>query len=187
MTNLYAFFRPLVKTCLCSGAVLLTLSTNAQSYYPAGLGNGNLQLWLTAADPTTLLTSAGTQANNGDFIATWKDKSARGADASQSNGSIQPVYQTNQLNGFGAVIFQNNTQYMTGPTGAYQTIVSTRAILGYGYQYLFSSPALTDFSARFYQDASTTFVYYTQGPNANDWCYNTGFPPTQWLNGVQSL
>ena len=144
MTNLYAFFRPIVKTCLYPGAVFLTLSINAQSYYPAGLGNGNLQLWLTAADPTTVLNPAGTQANNGDFIATWKDKSGRGADASQSTGGIQPVYQTNQLNGFGAVIFQNNTQYMTGPTGAYQTVVSTRAMLGTSYQYLFSSPANTD-------------------------------------------
>jgi len=165
--------------------LFLTLSTNAQSYYPAGLGNGNLQLWLTAADPTTLLTSAGTQAANGNFIATWKDKSGRGADAIQYTGSFQPLYWTNQLNGSGAVIFQNNTQYMTGPAGAYQTIVSTRAMLGTGYQYLFSSPALTDFSVRF--SATANFVYYTQGPNGQDWCYNTGPTPTQWVNGVQSL
>ena len=183
MTNLYAFFRPLVKTCLCSGAVFITLSTNAQSYYPAGLGNGNLQLWLTAADPTTLLNTAGTQANNGDFIATWKDKSGMGADASQPTGGIQPVYWTNQLNGFGAVIFTTQGQYLTGPTGAYQTIVSTRAINGFGYNYLFSSPALTDFSVRLNQNGATTWVDYTMGPNNNDWDYNTW---NLWLNGAQT-
>ena len=154
---------------------------NAQSYYPAGLGNANLQLWLTAADPTTLLTTAGTQAVNGNSIATWKDKSGNGADASQSNSSIQPVYWTGQLNGLGAVIFQNNTQYMTGPTGAYQTIVSTRAINGFGYNYLFSSPALTDFSVRLNQNGSNTVVLYTMGPNSNDWRYNNypgAIPPS---------
>jgi len=183
MINLYAFFRPLAKTCLFSGAVFLTLSANAQSYYPAGLGNGDLQLWLTAADPTTLLNAAGTQANNGDFVATWKDKSGRGADAIQPIGGIQPVYWTNELNGFGAVIFTTQGQYLTGPTGAYQTVVSTRAINAFGYNYLFSSPALTDFSVRLNQNGSTTWVDYTMGPNSNDWDYNTfGL----WLNGVQT-
>ena len=186
MTNLYAFFRPLVKTCLYSVAVFLTLSTNAQSYYPAGLGNGDLQLWLTAADSTTLLTTAGAQAANGNSVATWKDKSGRGADATQPTDGIQPAYQTNQLNGLGAVIFQNNTQYMTGPTGAYQTVVCTRAMLGTSYQYLFSSPANTDFSVRFYE--AITYVLYTHGPNSNDWCYETTtYPYPLWLNGVQNL
>ncbi len=186
MKNLYAFFRPLVKTCLYSGAVFLTLSANAQSYYPAGLGNGDLQLWLTAADPTTLLTTAGTPAASGNSIATWKDKSGRGADASQPYDSIQPAYQANLLNGFGAVIFQNNTQYMTGPTGAYQTVVCTRAMLGTSYQYLFSSPANTDFSVRFYE--AINYVYYAHGPNSNDWCYETTtYPYPLWLNGVQNL
>ena len=183
MTNLYAFLRAVVKTCLCSGAVFLTLSTHAQSYYPAGLGNGNLQLWVTAADPTTLLTTAGTQANNGDFIATWKDKSGRGADATQPTAAIQPVYWTNQLNGFGAVIFTTQGQYFTGPTGAYQTVVSTRAINAFGYNYLFSSPALTDFSVRLNQNGATTWVDYTMGPNNNDWDYDTW---NLWLNGVQN-
>jgi len=181
----YPFLHTLIKTYLYSCAVFLTLSAKTQSYYPAGLGNKDLQLWLTASDPTTLLTSTGTPAANGSSIATWKDKSGRAADASQSTGSFQPVYWTNQLNGLGAVIFQNNTQYMTGPAGAYQTVVSTRSMLGTGYQYLFSSPALTDFSVRFQETAS--IVYYTQGPNGQDWCYGTGYPSALWLNGVQNL
>lgn len=185
MTNLYTCFRPLVKTCLYLGAVWLSLPVHAQSYYPAGLGNRNLQVWLTAADRTTVLNAGGTQAANGDPIATWKDKSGRAADASQSDASIQPLYLGDQLNGFGAVIFQSNTQYMTGPTGAFQTIICTRAMLGTGYQYLFSCPANIDFSVRFQETAGVPD--YTQGPNEQDWCYNTGFPSAQWVNGTQSL
>ena len=168
-------------------ALLLSfaLPVFSQSYYPAGLGNSNLQLWLTTADPTTLLNASGTQASNGNAIATWKDKSGNGANAVQSNSSYQPIYNTNQLNGFGAVVFQNTGQYMTGPSGAYKTIVSTRNMLGTSYQYLFSSPANSDFSVRF--TGSTSTVHYTDGPNGNDWCYNTGSTPAQWVNGVQSL
>ncbi|HEV2483114.1 MAG TPA: hypothetical protein VGS79_25790 [Puia sp.] len=183
MKNLYAFFSPVV-------AVFLTLSVHAQSYYPAGLGNGNLQLWLTAADATTVLNPAGTPAANGDFIATWKDKSGNGADATQPTSGIQPVYWTNRLNGSGAVIFTTVGQYMTGPTGAYQTVVGTRGINGFGYNYLFSSPALTDFSIRLNQNGNTSSdMWYTMGPNSNDWCYNY-YPNgnfAMWINGVQTV
>lgn len=187
MENLYACFRPLVKTCLYAGAIFLTLSTHAQSYYPAGLGNGNLQLWLTAADRTTLLTDAGTQTNDGDPVATWKDKSGKGADAAQIYDSIQPLFRKDRLNGFGAVIFQNNTQYLAGPAGAYQTIVATRAVLGYGYQYLFSSPANVDFSVRCWESASAPYsIAYTQGPNGEDWDAWKSYPLYNlWLNGVE--
>jgi hypothetical protein len=162
-----------------------TIPAFSQNYYPAGLGDSNLQLWLTTADSTTLLNASGTEVSNGGSVATWKDKSGNGADAVQMTASAQPIYNSNQLNGFGALVFQNNGQYMTGPTGAYQTIVSTRSMLGTSYQYLFSSPANSDFSVRFTGGTST--VHYTDGPNVNDWCYNTGTTPAQWVNGVQSL
>jgi len=185
MKTLYNVSFLLLKTCLYSSALLLT--ANAQSYYPAGLGNRDLQLWLTAADRSTLLTTAGSQANNGDLIATWKDKSGRAADASQSDPSIQPVFLPDRLNGFGALIFTSNTQYLTGPAGAYQTVVSTRAIKGFGYNYLFSSPALVDFSIRLNENGSpTSSAWYTQGPNQQDWSYGTGYPTAMWINGWQT-
>jgi hypothetical protein len=180
------FRTTVIKAGICLGAFLVAQPAVAQHYYPAGLGSTNLQLWLTTADPTTILTSTGAQAANGNAVATWKDKSPNGANAVQATAGNQPVYQTNQLNGFGGMIFQNTNQYMTGASGAYQTIVSTRSMLGASYQYLFSSPANTDFSVRFH-GATTTAVQYTDGPNVNDWDYNTGATPTQWINGVQSL
>jgi hypothetical protein len=168
----------LILSFLSSGFI-----SNAQSYYPAGLGNANLKLWLTAADPSTLLTATGTQAANGNAIATWTDKSGNAAHATQATVGAQPVYQTNALNGNGAVIFQNTSQYMTGKSGAYQTIISARGMTGTSYQYLFSSPANSDFSVRYTGGTATT--HYTDGPNGNDWCYNTG--NSQWVNGSQSL
>ena len=118
------------KAGIYFGLFLISQPAMSQHYYPAGLGNANLQLWLTAADPTTILTSAGTPAANGNSVATWTDKSGHGASAVQATVADQPVYQTNQLNGFGGIIFQNTNQYMTGASGAYQTVISTRAMLG---------------------------------------------------------
>lgn len=157
---------------------------NAQ-YYPAGLGNAHLALWLTASDPTTLQKPNGSQAANGDFIAKWKDKSGNSRHAIQTTSGTQPVLQTNALNGNSAVIIQNTSELMTGPTGAYQTIIGVRNMSSSGghYQYFFSSPANTDFSIRG-GGAGTT---YTDGPNGNDWSYNTGNPPLEWTNGVQTL
>jgi hypothetical protein len=185
MKNLYSV-NSIVKALLCAVIGFIPRGVVAQHYYPAGLGNSHLQLWLSASDPTTLLTGTGAQAGNGSAIATWTDKSGNGANAIQTTAGDQPVYKTNQLNGLGAVIFQNTNQYMTGASGTYQTVISTRSMLGTSYQYLFSSPALTDFSVRFH-GATTTAVQYTDGPNSNDWDYNTGATPAQWINGVQSL
>lgn len=177
MKNLYPH---LLGLLLFVGAI----STARAQYYPGGLGNSNLKLWLTAADATTLKNPGGTQAANGDFIAQWTDKSGNGNHAVQTTGGTQPVLQTNALNGNSAVIFQNYNELLTGPTGAYQTIVGVRNLPGTGhYQSFFASPANADFSIRGGGGATT----YTDGPNVNDWTYNTGATPTQWTNGVQTL
>ena len=159
----------------------------AQSYYPAGLGNSNLKLWLTAADPSSILDPSGVQVVNGSLVATWKDKSGNSANAVQATGTAQPTYSSNAQNGLGAVLFTNNLINMTGPTGAYQTIVAARQMIGTSYLTLFCSPALSDFSIRFNNAASTGNINYTDGPNANDWNYNTGTPTSMWVNGTQGM
>ena len=179
--------RPLrVVIALCIVILLLSLKVCAQKYYPAGLGNTNLKLWLTTADPTTLKNAGGTQAASGDAIANWADKSGHSNNAVQATTANQPVYTSSMLNGYGGVIFQNTSQYMTGPSDAYQTIVAVRNMplssSGH-YQYLFSSPANSDFSIR----GGGASTGYTDGPNSNDWSYNTGTTPTQWINDLQSL
>ena len=177
--------RPLrIILIICIIIGLLSLKVAAQHYYPAGLGNTNLKLWLTAADASTVLKSNGNPANSNNKIATWTDKSGSGNDATQTTNSISPVYQSNQLNGNGAVTFQDETQLMTGRSGAYQTMVAVRSLPGTGhYQTLFASPANTDFSIRGAGDGTS----YADGPNGNDWTVSTGSTPTQWINGVQSM
>ena len=144
-------FTPLPETtvykigCFFTACLLFAVQASAQKYYPAGLGNSNLKLWLTAADQTTLLTTAGTQVANGNAVAKWKDKSGSAADAVQATGTAQPVYTSNVMNGNGALVFQNTNQYLTGPSGTYQTIIAARAITGTtgatNYHSLFSAPA----------------------------------------------
>jgi Secretion system C-terminal sorting domain len=169
-------------------ALVCTFSAaQAQSqYYPGGLGNGSLQLWLTAADATTLKNPGGAQAANGDFIAKWTDKSGNNNHATQNTSGAQPVSQTNALNGNAGVIFQNASEGLSGPSAAYQTIVAVRSMPGAGhYQYLFSSPANQDFSIR----GGGASTVYADGPNGNDWTSGTGSATTltQWINGTQGL
>lgn len=187
MKTIYPFTAKSLTLIITFAAVCTSLTSRAQSsYYPGGLGNGGLQLWLTAADATTIRNPGGTQAANGDFVAQWKDKSGNNNHATQATSGAQPANQTNALNGYGAVIFQNGTEGLSGPSGAYQTIVAVRSMPGSGhYQYLFSSPANQDFSVRGGGESSL----YADGPNSNDWSYNTGTATTltQWLNGTQGL
>src|SRR6202000_2396710 len=132
---------------LVAGAALCAQEARAQ-YYPAGLSNSNLKLWLSAADATTLTKQGGGVLGNGSSIKKWADKSGNGNDASQTTTGNQPVYKKNALNGNVALVFQNTDQELTSGTNKdnFQTIVGVRNILGTDhYQSLFSSPADQDF------------------------------------------
>ncbi len=185
MKTLYPYLNKSL-TYVFTLALACTFSAAQSQYYPGGLGNGSLQLWLTAADATTLKNPSGTQAANGDFIAQWTDKSGNNNHATQTSSGAQPVNQTNALNGYAGVIFQNTSEGLSGPSGAYQTIVAVRSMPGAGhYQYLFSSPANQDFSIR----GGGASTVYADGPNGNDWTSGTGSATTltQWINGTQGL
>lgn len=52
-----------------------------------------------------LKADAITGLNDGEAIATWEDSSAANNDATQSNASLRPTYQTNELNGLPSVQF----------------------------------------------------------------------------------
>ena len=187
MKTLYPYLNRSLTYVFTLALICTFPAAQSQSqYYPGGLGNGSLQLWLTAADATTLINPSGSQAANGDFIAQWTDKSGNNNHATQTTSGAQPVNQTNALNGYAGVIFQNTSQGLSGPTGAYQTIVAVRSMPGAGhYQYLFSSPANQDFSIR----GGGAGTVYADGPNGNDWTSGTGSATTltQWINGTQGL
>lgn len=69
---------------------------------PAGVGTSATNvLWLKA--------DAGTSSSvNAAPISSWADQSGNGVDVAQSTAAQQPLYSTNIINGFPAILFDNN-------------------------------------------------------------------------------
>ena len=78
----------------------------------------NLQVWLDAADPTTILDNDGDSVASGNFngaVRTWLDKSGNGNHALQTNGTQQFSYTAGGLNSHGIVnAVRANSQTMSG-------------------------------------------------------------------------
>lgn len=75
------------------------------------------QLWLDAADSSTLFTNAdcatgGTPANNAT-IGCWKDKSGYGRNAVSG---VAPTYKTNIINSLPVIRFNGSSTYLEAPT-----------------------------------------------------------------------
>lgn len=70
--------------------------------------NAKTMLWLDGNDPA----GTGTKPANSSAVATWKDKSKNALDYTQATGANQPIYNTNYINGLGALTF-NGSQYLT--------------------------------------------------------------------------
>jgi hypothetical protein len=79
-----------MKTIHIKGVLLLSLllafQASAQSYYPGGLGNGNLFLWLNA-NKTTSITM-----NGSNQVSQWADLSGSGYNFTQAATANEPVY-----------------------------------------------------------------------------------------------
>jgi len=92
---------------------------------PGGVGNtSSNSLWLRAND----LSLA-----NGATISSWSDTSGNNFDASQSNSTYHPTFQTNQINGFPVVrfdgtddFFDNNYNYSARTVFYVYNILSTQ-------------------------------------------------------------
>jgi len=67
-------------------ALLGAGQVTAQSYYPGGLGNSNLVLWLNANNSSSITKNGSNQ------VATWADLSGNSYDFSQGTTSKKPVY-----------------------------------------------------------------------------------------------
>jgi hypothetical protein len=67
-------------------------------------------LWLDGNDPL----GNGTPPADGTALSLWADKSGRQSNALQSNASFRPTYESNAINGRGAIQFLNaSTQWMS--------------------------------------------------------------------------
>jgi hypothetical protein len=85
------------------------MGASAQSYYPGGLGNANLILWLDAAKNSSLTYNGSNQ------VSQWNDLSGNGFNFSQGTSGNQPVYSATAGNGSRpAVTFTStSSQYLS--------------------------------------------------------------------------
>src|SRR5262245_40569463 len=98
-----------------AGLVATCLFVSAAHAIPV---TSNLQLWLDASDPTTILDNSGNSVASGLFtgtVKTWLDKSGNGNNAVQNTVSQQFSYSAGALNGHGIVnALRTSNQAMAG-------------------------------------------------------------------------
>lgn len=81
---------------------------------PAGVGTPNTNVFWVKGDKGTSSTT------NNTPISTWNDQSGNGINVSQSTAVQQPSFATNVMNGFPAIVFDNNAtagqnDYLSAP------------------------------------------------------------------------
>jgi len=86
-----------------------SLNLNAQSYYPGGIGNSNLFLWLNASKNSSITQNGANQ------VSQWADGSGNGYNFNQGTTANRPVFgATASPTGKPALTFTStNSQYLT--------------------------------------------------------------------------
>jgi hypothetical protein len=86
---------------------------------PGGVGSG-LQLWLDAADASTLFnaTTGGSSVAADGAVARWADKSRNGVHATQAADGSRPLRKTSQQNGKDALLFDGTDDFLRVPYNA---------------------------------------------------------------------
>lgn len=93
--------------------ILGTVNSNAATltvWSPAALTG--LQLWLDAADATTILEAAADPAEDGDTVSQWSDKSGNVRHATAST-TAKPTYRATGQNGRGSIEFNGSSNYLS--------------------------------------------------------------------------
>ncbi len=161
------------SSAMVENGTITFYTCGASTFILGAWGAGSLSLWFQAGSGMTL---------SGTNLSLWNDLSGKWNNASQVTTSAQPKYVTGVVNGNPIIQFNATTQYMQGTkTGTYQTVFAVRNLPTTGYQYLFSAPALSDFSIRAAGGYNGTSVMtYTDGPNGWDWSFG-------WTLAINSL
>lgn len=139
-----------------------------------------LQLWLDAADGTTLLQSSGGSAAtaDGDPIGYWGDKSGNGRHATQTDGANKPALKTAIKNGKNTVRTDGADDYLfLGDNFKYQeiTVVAVLRVTTTGICVAFSRGGADNYNP------AVALVYNRSTPNTSA-SFNSGAGGNQLIN-----
>jgi len=98
---------PLRSISLLIASCFVIPGASAQKYYPGGLGNAKLFLWLNANKSTSITKSPSNQ------VSQWNDLSGNGRNFSQATTSLEPTYGTNPSGLVSINYNASNTQYLS--------------------------------------------------------------------------
>lgn len=87
-------------------STLRVLKPRASGFNPKSIAG--LQLWLDAADSSTITTGTG--------VSEWRDKSATGSKWAQTTGNNQPATGTQTLNGRNVIVFDGSNDGLSAVT-----------------------------------------------------------------------
>lgn len=153
--------------------------------YPAVLSAATL--WLDGADPGVLFigtTCTGALAAANTSVGCWKDKSSQGENFNQTVAGSQPG--VGSWNGLPATNFADAGDVLNSINAAdtYQTVFVAANVTNAA-----GSGVLVDLFGRATQDTNVRIGTGVQrdSPNTNDWSYNTGSIPLNWINGAQAV
>jgi len=148
-------------------AILFCLShASAQHYYPGGLGNANLVVWLNAGNSTSVTQSAG-------LVSQWSDLSGHAYHFTQSTNAQKPVYgATSGPNSRPGIAFTaSSQQYMSTPSlpssVAFTSGVSSLTVVNLSAAISSGFPRVYDFG----NGANNNCIWFGRFGTSNDLGY----------------
>jgi hypothetical protein len=175
--------------CLVAATLLFTGSISAQHYYPGGLGNANLLIWLTAKKGLTL---------SGTGVIAWADQSGNAHNFAQG-ATNEPVYNaTGGPNGKPALVFNaSNSVYLfntslpntisfTGGVSSLAMASFSAPLTGWGWQRIFDfGIGQADDNINFGRYGATADMYYEGWKGGvGDQVFSTSGPIVNGTNAV---
>lgn len=157
-------------TGLALPPVPLRLAMNSRVFQPTSITG--CQMWLDAADPSTVSLS-------GSNVTSWADKSGNGNTPSQATGSNQPTYGSNTLtfNGTSSFLYTALASSLTVSSGYTIAVVSMQTSQNGGYQRLLGMNETSAPNAFFWGGLSGNLVIDIG--NSTNWANNaTAISPT---------
>jgi hypothetical protein len=149
-----------------------TATSAAAAATPAPARVSGLQLWLDAADATTLFdaTSGGSLVAADGTVARWEDKSGNARHATQATGGSRPLRRASGVNGLGALDFDGTNDWLSTSVSLFSglTSLSWFAVVknddsGANNRAVFGDRVDGDDGGLFFTKIGTSSILYSRG------------------------